>query len=178
MKKYLICSLNDENYTMAQFRFCDTAEEVRLECLRNIMEYYELDEERVIEHMNFSVSGSQHHTMFRYDYANGDAFFVNQIIEIDIEEGDSVLVWHHAYDGVDFKVEHIGTEAMCINVKAAISNNAYIERGFDIDIEKYQTVVDTDEEWEVWDVIKYDPAVPDNKMNIKSLRKIYRRDKI
>lgn len=116
--------------------------------------------------------------MFRYDYTNGDTFFVNQIIEIDIEQGDSILVWHHAYDGVDFKVEHIGTEAMCINVKAAASNNAYIERGFDIDIEKYQTVVDTDEEWEVWDVIKYDPAVPDNKMNIKSLRKIYRRDKI
>ena len=43
----------------------------------------------------------------------------------------------------------------CINSKAISSNAVYNKNGVDIDIYNLQTVVDTGEEWEIWDVIKY-----------------------
>ena len=157
MKKYLVCSLNDENYTCADYDFYDSLEEAKEQCIQNTVECMCVDKEDALKCMEFvEIVEDQKFPTWRYDYNMGYNFFVNQIIEIDIEDGDNALVWHHSYDGVDFRIEHIGTEASCINLKAACSNRVYVERGIDIDIYTNQTVVDTGEEWEVWDVIKYE----------------------
>lgn len=153
MVKFLVCGLNDKNYTEAVYKFCDTFEEAKQECVNLIMGEYNFKTQK--EAMNNMDLNKLEEKVHRYDYHEGDNFCVNFIIEVEVNEGDYLLIWHHAYDGVDFHVEKIGTEIDCINLKAVYSNALYNEIGVDIDIYNFQTVVDTGEEWEIWDVIKY-----------------------
>ena len=60
-----------------------------------------------------NVNGSKDQIM-RIDYLceNGD-FYVHTIHEIEIKDGDYLCIYHHAYDGVGFYVEKIGTLEEC-----------------------------------------------------------------
>lgn len=50
----------------------------------------------------------------RIDYSYGDGeFYVNTIHEIEIKDGDYLCIYHHAYEGVGFYVEKIGTLEEC-----------------------------------------------------------------
>ena len=52
----------------------------------------------------------------RIDYSYGDGeFYVNTIHEIEIKDGDYLCIYHHAYEGVGFYVEKIGTLEECKN---------------------------------------------------------------
>lgn len=153
MTKFLVCGLNDENYTQANYKFCNTFDEAKQECVNLIMgEYNFKTQKEAIKNMNLEKLEGK---VYKYNYSDGDNFCVNFIIGVEVNEGDYLLVWHHAYNGVDFHVEKIGTEMECINSKAISSNAVYNKNGVDIDIYNLQTVVDTGEEWEIWDIIKY-----------------------
>lgn len=164
MKKYLVCSLNDENYTQADYDFCNTLDEAKEQCIQNVVECCEVTKEEAISHMEFNVNGITENEFekyiewrWRYDYKDEDIFFVNQIIEIDVDENDYLCIWHHAYNGVDFIVLEIGTEEKCeiimnANVAKTLDDNKYADVDFANDS---QIVIDTSEEWEVWDIVKY-----------------------
>lgn len=40
MTKFLVCGLNDENYTQANYKFCNTFDEAKQECVNLIMGEY------------------------------------------------------------------------------------------------------------------------------------------
>ena len=45
MKKYLLCILNDQNYTEPGFEFYDTLEKAKENCVGNISEYLRVSKE-------------------------------------------------------------------------------------------------------------------------------------
>ena len=152
MKRYLVCSLNDENYTQADYDFCSTFEEAKEKCIENVAEYYEISNEEATSRMEFRYDEESNNHF--YNYQDEDSFFVNQIIEIDINKEDYLCVWHHAYDGVDFNVIKIGSDKECSDFMYKDSDTTFKEYGAEISIGNAQVVIDTGEEWEVWDVIK------------------------
>lgn len=157
MKRYLVCSLNDENYTQADYDFCNTLEDAKEKCIENVAEYYEISNEEAISRMEFSYDEGNNSYYYSYkdnDDDDEDTFFVNQIIEIDINKEDYLCVWHHAYDGVDFNVIKIGSDKECSDFMYKDSDTTFKEYGAEISIGNAQVVIDTGEEWEVWDVIK------------------------
>lgn len=152
MKKYLVCSLNDENYTQADYDFCDTLDEAKEQCVQNVVERCEVTKEEAISHMEFHIEGceikeneSEEYNIYRYDYNDEDTFFVNQIVEIDVNENDYLCIWHHAYNGVDLTVRRIGTEKECFDFMNNDSKETLDEdKTFDVDYaNKNQIVIDT-----------------------------------
>ena len=156
MKIFLVCSLNDENYTQADYDFCNTFEEAKEKCIENVAEYYEISKEKVISRMEFRYDEESNTYYYSYqdDDENGNSFFVNQIIEIDVDKEDYLCIWHHAYDGVDFKVVKTSSDKECSDVMYEESDKVFKECGTEISIGNAQVVVDTTEEWEVWDIVK------------------------
>ena len=157
MKRYLVCSLNDENYTQADYDFCSTFEEAKEKCIENVAEYYEISNEEATSRMEFRYDEESNNHF--YNYQDEDSFFVNQIIEIDINKEDYLCVWHHAYDGVDFNVIKIGSDKECSDFMYKDSDTTFKEYGAEISVGSAQVVIDTSEEWEVWDVIKVEEEI-------------------
>ena len=157
MRKFLVCSLNDENYTQADYDFCNTFEEAKEKCIENVAEYYEISNEEATSRMEFRYDEESNNHF--YNYQDEDSFFVNQIIEIDINKEDYLCVWHHAYDGVDFNVIKIGSDKECSDFMYKDSDTTFKEYGAEISVGSAQVVIDTSEEWEVWDVIKVEEEI-------------------
>jgi len=86
-------------------------------------------------------------------------FYVTQIFEIDLSKGNLLLVWYHAYDGVDFiidgqtrdikQLEDMYTKERNVMLNTCDSKKA----GIDFEKEYDQFVLDTGTEWEVLDVV-------------------------
>lgn len=63
------------------------------------------------------------------------------------------MIWHHGYEGVDFEVRFQGTYDEC---------KAKMKKDMDNTIEEYEclpedvchNVIDTGNEWEVWDIVE------------------------
>ena len=152
MRKYLVCSLNDENYTQADYDFCNTFEEAKEKCIENVAEYYEISNKEAKLYMKFIYDGDSNNHF--YNYQDEYSFFVNQIIEIDVDKEDYLCVWHHAYNGVNFDLTKVGSDKECSDIMYKESAEIFKAYGMEISIDSSQVIVDTGEEWEVWDVIK------------------------
>lgn len=138
--------------------------EAKEQCIQNVVECCEIDEETAINNMEFQIDGIIEDGyliiipgLWSYDYSNENTFFVNQIVEIDVNENDYLCIWHHAYNGVDLTVRRIGTEKECFDFMNNDSKETLDEdKTFDVDYaNKNQIVIDTNEEWEIWDIIQY-----------------------
>ena len=93
-KVYLVCGLNDENYTEAWYEVHKTHEEAVVAAIK-------LCKENVEDEEGFDISKD----LNRISCGGGDEFYVTQIFEIDLSKGNLLLVWYHAYDGVDFIID-------------------------------------------------------------------------
>lgn len=71
MEKYLLCELNDENYTDASYTFHKTYEEAKIEAIVDCVEQFDGDCEVETDNEGFRISSSQ-----------GDNFFVTEIKQI------------------------------------------------------------------------------------------------
>lgn len=160
MKVYLVCGLNDENYTSPYFEICETLEQAKEICINNVLMHEKtvsLNDD-VSKFMKFETMVNS----YRYDYADDteENFFVNEIIEIDIPNNENeatyLCIWHHAYNGVDFEVKIIGTYEECYS---------YMQNEIDKELTSYDTskleydnpteaCVDTSDEWFVWNIIR------------------------
>lgn len=79
--------------------------------------------------------------------------YIADIKEVDTSSGDYFLLWHHAYDDVDFVVRFQGTYEECVAAKEReIKNLAERLNLTAADIQ--DNVVDIGDEWEVWDIVK------------------------
>ena len=148
--KYLLCELNAENYTMPEFSFFNTKEEAIKEalfvCANHFNGHYDTD---ITVENNLS----------RICVDDEDDFYVTEILEFDETKGDHLLVWHHAYHGVDFGIRFQGTFWECDDERIKQIQRVFDEydlsnadnEGFDIEEDN---VVDTGEEWEMWSIVE------------------------
>lgn len=162
MKVYLVCVLDDEHYRDPDFYFFKTAFEAHKWIIDSLVSITEGSMEEVTSNLDYrNVDGSDDQIM-RIDYSYGDGeFYVNTIHEIEIKDGDYLCIYHHAYDGVGFYVEKIGTLEECKN--HMLDSTAKMANDYDIDItnddifevNSFDSCVDDDIQWHMCDIIQF-----------------------
>lgn len=162
MKVYLVCVLDDEHYRNPDFYFFKTAFEAHKWVIDSLINETEGSMEEVTSNLDYrNVDGSDDQIM-RIDYSYGDGeFYVNTIHEIEIKDGDYLCIYHHAYEGVGFYVEKIGTLEECKN--HMLDSTAKMANDYDIDItnddifevNSFDSCVDDDIQWHMCDIIQF-----------------------
>lgn len=178
MKIYLLCTLDSEHYREPYFYFFKTAFAAHKWVIDNLVSITEESREEVISELEYkNVDGSDDQIM-RIDYSFGDGeFYVYTIHEIEIEDGDYLCIYHHAYDGVGFYVEKIGTLEECRN--QMLDSAAKMANDFNIDItdddvfevNSFDSCIDDDYQWHMNNIIlfKADEIIQDEKKSLKKL---------
>ena len=139
MKKYLLCSLDDEHYASASFVIYDDHADAEKAAVNNCQNYI-YDCEISVEKSGFRITGT-----------SGNSFYVNEIKPIDADKGDHLLVWHHAYEGVDFEIRLQGSFEECLEKK----NKEVAELMSQLNTEiVWDGTVDTGIEWETFDIVR------------------------
>ena len=154
MKIYLVCTLDSEHYREPYFYFFEAAHEAQEWIVNNLSG---MNGKRDYK----NVDGSKDQIM-RIDHScsNGE-FYVHTIHEIEIADGDYICIYHHAYDGVGFYIEKIGTLEECRN--QMLDSTARIANDYDIDINdddvfevnSFDSCVDDDCQWHMHNIIQF-----------------------
>ena len=53
------------------------------------------------------------------------SFYSNRILEVEVNDGDFLCIWHHAYQRIDIGILNIGTEEDCITLAQKTSQEDY-----------------------------------------------------
>ena len=170
MKIYLVCTLDSEHYREPYFYFFETAFEAHKWVIDSLINETEESLEEVTSNLDYkNVDGSDDQIM-RIDYSFGDGeFYVYTIHEIEIEDGDYLCIYHHAYDGVGFYVEKIGTLEECKN--HMLDSTAKMANDYDIDItnddifevNSFDSCIDDDYQWHMNNIIQFKVDKHENK---------------
>lgn len=163
MKIYLLCTLDSEHYREPYFYFFKTAFAAHKWVIDNLVSITEESREEVISELEYkNVDGSDDQIM-RIDYSYGD--------------GDYLCIYHHAYEGVGFYVEKIGTLEECRN--HMLDSTAKMANDFNIDItdddifevNSFDSCIDDDYQWHMNNIIlfKADEIIQDEKKSLKKL---------
>lgn len=162
MKIYLLCTLDSEHYRDPDFYFFKTAFEAHKWIIDSLVSITEGSMEEVTSNLDYrNVDGSDDQIM-RIDYSYGDGeFYVNTIHEIEIKDGDYLCIYHHAYEGVGFYVEKIGTLEECKNYM--LDSTAKMANDYDIDItnddifevNSFDSCIDDDYQWHMNNIILF-----------------------
>ena len=162
MKIYLLCTLDSEHYRDPDFYFFKTAFEAHKWIIDSLVSITEGSVEEVTSNLDYrNVDGSDDQIM-RIDYSYGDGeFYVNTIHEIEIKDGDYLCIYHHAYEGVGFYVEKIGTLEECKN--HMLDSTAKMANDYDIDItnddifevNSFDSCIDDDYQWHMNNIILF-----------------------
>ena len=138
---YLLCELNDEDYAYAQHSFHKNYKDALQSAIDSCKEW-NCDCDIEVENDGWRVTARC-----------GNSFYVTEIKRVCPECGTHLLVWHHGYYGVDFKVLYQGTYEKCREeMEKRIQKLVDDLKLTDDDI--CEEVVDTGIEWEVFDIIK------------------------
>lgn len=162
MKIYLLCTLDSEHYRDPDFYFFKTAFKAHKWIIDSLVSITEGSMEEVTSNLDYrNVDGSDDQIM-RIDYSYGDGeFYVNTIHEIEIKDGDYLCIYHHAYEGVGFYVEKIGTLEECKN--HMLDSTAKMANDYDIDItnddifevNSFDSCIDDDYQWHMNNIILF-----------------------
>lgn len=140
-KLYLLCGLNDKDYAYAEHYFYKSFEEAKEAAIDACNEWNE-DCEIEVEDEGWRITA-------RY----GDSFYVTEIKKVCPECGTHLLVWHHGYEGVDFEIRYQGKYEECVKEKEReiqkILEDLELEDG-----DVFENVIDTGNEWEVFDIVE------------------------
>ena len=153
--KYLLCALNDACYASPYFSIYDHHKQAYEEALLRCGSIWTSNVNIEVEERQTRVSAHV-----------GNAFFVTEIKEFDASAGEYILVWHHAYNGVGFHIECVGTYEECEAKRKEEIKKIFAEYDLskadneDFNIET-DNVVDTGEEWEVFSIIKIEDKMVD-----------------
>lgn len=154
---YLLCCLDDENYTSAQYFTFSSMTEAKEFCYQFAKENYPDEDLQFKENSFYHEDG---HKAVRIDYIYGNSFEVNYIFPIHMKNNEtSFCIWHHAYDGVRFEIRKSGSYEECHRFAKDVSQRTY-EMLSEIASDKVnrheeddQWILDDGTEWEVWDII-------------------------
>ena len=125
--KYLLCELNAENYTMPIFNIFDTKEEAIKEALFVCANHFNGDDTDI----------SVENDLSRITVVDEEDFYVTEILEFDENKGDHLLVWHHAYHGVDFEIRFQGTFFECDDERIEQIQRVFDEYAYEEDNEDF-----------------------------------------
>lgn len=145
----ILVGIDGDHYTDLDYEFVETKDKAfeRFEKIAN--EGYECFE---IEREENRFTGYYYDSPLS-DYPN---FIVYECY--DINEKPYILVWWHAYNGVDFTVRQFDTFEEANEIMKAESNYAWIEENDpeyrEVTQDDGSTCVDTGCEWEMWQIIK------------------------
>lgn len=163
MKVFLLCSLNDEDYRRPCFEFFKSLSEAHqsvIDYIANDIKDDKYGADREIKYV-MDISFPKNRRM-RIDYSYGNEhFLIFEVFEIQVSDGDFLCIFHHAYDGVGFCIEKIGTFEECRN--QMLDSAAQTANDFDIDItnddvfevNEGDSCVDTGEEWHMCNVVQF-----------------------
>lgn len=148
MKRYLLCELDDHHYTEPEFYTYES----RADAFKNAIEdcINEANDDCQIE-----ITDCQKRISVSFDY---DSFLVAEIKEVDLDAGVHAVVWHHAYEGVGFKVLFQGSYIECLKKRREFIKKAFEENDYsggdntDFDIET-DNCIDTGIEWEMYSIV-------------------------
>lgn len=151
--KYLTCLLNDSDYAYPNF----VVESDEKSAVLNAMQRYcdTLDSLGVIE---VEKKEEDRKPLWRLSQTQNDHFHVTEIFSFDETKGSHLLVWHHAYEGVDFGILSQGSYEECLNERKRQIRKNFEEYDYsdgdneDFDIET-DNVIDTGIEWEVYSIV-------------------------
>ena len=154
---YLLCCLDDENYTSAQYFTFSSMTEAKEFCYQFAKENYPDEDLQFKENSFYHEDG---HKAVRIDYIYGNSFEVNYIFPIHTKKDKmSFCVWHHAYDGVRFEIRKSGTHEECSSFTKDDFQETYLKLSevSPDEVKQYeeddQWILDDGLEWEVWDII-------------------------
>ena len=136
---FLLCELDDENYTSPCFSQFNSFKKAFYKALVSCGNFKD-------DNMRIDVADNRNRISANTDDGH---FFVTEIKEFDENKGDYILVWHHAYNGVGFGIKKRIQELKKIFDGYDLSNGD----NEDFDMEN-DNVVDTGEEWEVFSIVK------------------------
>lgn len=184
MKIYLVCGIDHESYENVEFSFHRSFHLAKEQALQNIKDNIiasgnaELSENEIMQNTRMDlykemdnnykrINGTRCHSC---DWENPvpkvgvPSFYSNRILEIEVNNGDFLCIWHHAYQGIDIGVLNIGTEEDCIALAQKTSQEDYenCEDAIDYEISEYKDrwCISFDDlvEWRVWSVIQFREA--------------------
>ena len=164
MKIYLLCSLNDEDYMHPEFEFLKDFEDAH-RCIKetiaeDIMNNDISDKE--IEYIIPSGNCLMRVEYTFYDDDDNEHFIVFEVFEIEISDGDCLCIFHHAYNGVNFRIEKIGTLEECQHHMLDATLDFSHDYNIDVfDVNEYDSCIDTGDEWKIHNIIQF------NKSEIK-----------
>lgn len=184
MKIYLVCGIDHESYENVEFSFHRNLHLAKKQALQNIKDNViasgnaELSEDEIMQntHMDLykemdnnykRINGTRCHGC---DWENPVPkvgvlrFYSNCILEVEVNDGDFLCIWHHAYQGIDIGILNIGTEEDCMTLAQKTSQEDYenCEDAIDYEISEYKDrwCISFDDlvEWRVWSVIQFREA--------------------
>ena len=138
---YLLCELNDEDYAYAKFSFYKTHEQAIDAAILACVARFDGNCEIETANSSFRITSKQDNT-----------FYVTEIKRIEVE-GTHLLVWHHGYEGVDFKILYQGTYDQCV-AEEEKKINCLMEELECTEDDRNDNIIDTGIEWEVFDIIE------------------------
>lgn len=149
--RFVRCDLDDERYAYAEYEFFDTLNEGKESCFKELafdpmygngdIQYNEI----------FSPDKPN---SFRFTQKQENCYHVTEILPYEAK-GEYVCIWHHAYEGVDFKVLFVGFYKECMEYAKSSAQKEYENfDGAEYSEFDNQFVVDDGYQWRVWDVVK------------------------
>lgn len=159
MRAYLVCILDSDNYREPTFLF-----------FKNISDAHEHIKNLILSEMKNSKlwstkteinyvdnSDGSDDQILRIDYSFGDGvFYVHTVHEIEVEDQDYICVYHHAYNGVGFYIEKIGSLEECQQQMKTSAINSATDFGVDMkndgffEVNNRDSCVDVGEEWHMY----------------------------
>lgn len=157
--RYLVCGLNDENYSYPEYLVVDSLAEAKEVAMRWLIEFADGEDYELSELETTDDGYRQTVRFWEYYPVENERFYVTEIKEILAPHSAEMIVYHHAYEGVDFKIEFYGSYNKCQTKLQEIAD----EYSDDIDrIDNCEVLIDNGNEWEMWTQISTKPRVYSN----------------
>ena len=152
--KYLVCTLNDEEYARPHFSVHSKLEDALKAALDAANEFLLASE----ENGTIEIKNSRTRVETTIQSCPESDCLVSEILPFDPEKGKNLIIWHHAYDGVDFDIRYQAHDRHdCLEKRKEMIRKAFAERegltdyNENFDIEE-DSCIDTGDEWEVFSI--------------------------
>lgn len=144
----LMCMLDSENYTEPVIRFCETREE-GFQMFKDLVTPYN-------DPPKFEVDGNRcDATWWEPGEETYDDFAVCEVFGLN--EKPYILVWWHAYEGVDFNVKQFDSfEEANATMRSEAEDILILDEveNYPVTDEDWGAVVDDGYEWNCWQIIE------------------------
>ena len=145
-KKYIVCGLNSSDYSYPEFDIASDMERAKELASSNAKMFFDYD---VVEH-----SGDNGKLRLVYRSDESFEFYVAEIYEI---YDPYLVVYHHAYDGVSFRVNGFTTEMEAYDLMNRSIQYA-LNNWVTVDPEPYEYgdreyTLDDDNQWHHWEFV-------------------------